>query len=76
MLRLADRESRAIRREGAFWGGALSEMIQGGAESLSEKREKAISSFRRAESLFSTAGMLLHCANRSSFSGPPGYECR
>lgn len=62
LLKLAERESLAIKREGATWGCATSELIQGSAELLSGRRRHAIASLERAERLFHTSGMLLHRA--------------
>lgn len=79
LLRLATIDSRAINREGAVWGHAFAELIQGGIESLLGRREKAIATFQRAETLARRAGMLLHeaAARRSQGSlagGDAGRE--
>src|SRR5262249_39828889 len=60
LLRMADRESRAIRRLGSAWGCATSELIQAGAKSLAGRKTEAIASLDRAEKLFDACGMLLH----------------
>jgi hypothetical protein len=62
LLRIAMRESHAIRREGAVWGRALAELIEGGIESLRGRREQALHFFQCAEESASKAGMSLHSA--------------
>ncbi len=62
LLRIAEREARAIRKHGAVWGIALAEMIQGGVESFLGHNDIAIATFRRAEQLSDSSGMRLHSA--------------
>jgi hypothetical protein len=62
LLRMAGRESRAIKHEGAVWGRALAELIEGGIESLKGRRERAIHAFRCAEASANASKMSLHSA--------------
>jgi len=59
LLRVADREARAIEKQHAPWGLALAELIRGGRESALG-RPQAIASFERAEAAADSAGMFLH----------------
>ncbi len=62
LLRSAQRESHAIRRQNAGWGYALADLIQGGIESASGRREEAIATYRRADTAAVASGMGLHSA--------------
>ena len=62
LLRLAERDCRAIRRQGAPWGAVLSGFIQAGRESLLGRREDAIATLARTQKAASSTGMLLHSA--------------
>ena len=60
LLKLVQQDIGAITREGADWGSALGELIQGGAELFLGRRESAINTFARAETSFNAVGMHLH----------------
>ena len=62
LLKLVEREVRAIKREDARWGIALAEMLQAGVASLTKSRDEAIAAFVRAEQLLVLSDMQLHCA--------------
>ena len=62
LLRMARRDSCAIKREGAVWGRALAELIEGGIESLKGRRERAMHAFRCAEASANAANMIQHAA--------------
>jgi CheY-like chemotaxis protein len=62
LLRFAIRDGRAIEREGAVWGRALAELIEGGVESIAGRRRQAIGAFQRAAASAGSAGMFLHAA--------------
>ena len=59
---LAARDARSIRRQGAPWGLALAELIEGDIEALLGRIDRAIACFEHAQASADTAGMLLHSA--------------
>jgi eukaryotic-like serine/threonine-protein kinase len=62
LLRVAERDARAISRERTTWGDALADLLRGGIAAVRADRDQAAGCWTEAERGFSTADMALHVA--------------
>jgi hypothetical protein len=62
LLRLAEQEERAIRKQGAAWGNAMARFIQAGRQAVSGDIPRAVAALTLAEAESTAVDMFLHAA--------------